>query len=231
MLGHLVVLVLRRDLPGPTAGVHPARARRRRARVHAAAGAVLDRHRRRLAAVRAAVGPQGRDRPRAVRLDRPDAVRDRPVARVARNERVADTSGVAAFLAVSAHWRVAVDIVLLGVFGGFYTVPLYALIQSRSQPSHRSRIIAANNILNALFIVVSALRRHRPAAGGRVDPAALPRRRRDERARRRVHLLARARVPDALSRVAARAHVLSRAVRRDSRTSRTKGRASSCAIT
>jgi 1-acyl-sn-glycerol-3-phosphate acyltransferase len=66
-------------------------------------------------------------------------------------------SGVAEFLGVGAHWRIAIDIVLLGVFGGFYTVPLYALIQSRSQPSHRSRIIAANNILNALFIVVSAL--------------------------------------------------------------------------
>jgi 1-acyl-sn-glycerol-3-phosphate acyltransferase len=65
-------------------------------------------------------------------------------------------AGVATFLADAAHWRAAVDIVLLGVFGGFYTVPLYALIQSRSQPSHRSRIIAANNILNALFIVVSA---------------------------------------------------------------------------
>jgi len=39
---------------------------------------------------------------------------------------------------------------------GFYTVPLYALIQERSQPSHRSRIIAANNILNALFIIASA---------------------------------------------------------------------------
>ena len=66
------------------------------------------------------------------------------------------SSGVASFLAVGAHWRVAADIVLLGVFGGLYTVPLYALIQSRSAPSHRSRIIAANNILNALFIVVSA---------------------------------------------------------------------------
>ena len=66
------------------------------------------------------------------------------------------SSDVAGFLAVGAHWRVAADIVLLGVFGGFYTVPLYALIQSRSAPSHRSRIIAANNILNALFIVVSA---------------------------------------------------------------------------
>ena len=65
-------------------------------------------------------------------------------------------AGVGAFLGAGAHWRAAADIVLLGVFGGFYTVPLYALIQARSQPSHRSRIIAANNILNALFIVVSA---------------------------------------------------------------------------
>jgi 1-acyl-sn-glycerol-3-phosphate acyltransferase len=64
--------------------------------------------------------------------------------------------GVGQFIAFGANWRVAVDIVLLGVFGGFYTVPLYALIQARSQPSHRSRIIAANNILNAAFIVASA---------------------------------------------------------------------------
>ena len=42
------------------------------------------------------------------------------------------------------------------MFGGFYIVPLYALIQQRSAPTHRSRIIAANNILNALFIVASA---------------------------------------------------------------------------
>jgi MFS family permease len=66
------------------------------------------------------------------------------------------TGGIAAFAATGTHWRVAIDIVLLGVFGGFYTVPLYALIQARSQPAYRSRIIAANNILNALFIVASA---------------------------------------------------------------------------
>jgi len=65
-------------------------------------------------------------------------------------------AGVAAFLAQATHWRVLVDVLLLGVFGGFYTVPLYALIQSRSAPSHRSRIIAANNIMNAVFMVVSA---------------------------------------------------------------------------
>jgi len=64
--------------------------------------------------------------------------------------------GIGVFLASGANWRVLVDLILLGAFGGFYTVPLYALIQARSQPSHRSRIIAANNILNALFIVASA---------------------------------------------------------------------------
>jgi len=64
--------------------------------------------------------------------------------------------GVTTFLAQPAHWRVLVDVLLLGAFGGFYTVPLYALIQSRAAPSHRSRIIAANNIMNAVFMVVSA---------------------------------------------------------------------------
>jgi 1-acyl-sn-glycerol-3-phosphate acyltransferase len=44
----------------------------------------------------------------------------------------------------------------LGMFGGFYAVPMYALIQSRTDPSHTSRVIAANNILNALFMVIAA---------------------------------------------------------------------------
>lgn len=56
-----------------------------------------------------------------------------------------------------ARWRVMADLFLLAMFGGFYSVPLYALIQSRCEPSHRARIIAANNILNALFMVVSSL--------------------------------------------------------------------------
>jgi 1-acyl-sn-glycerol-3-phosphate acyltransferase len=64
--------------------------------------------------------------------------------------------GLDAFLRWPQHWRVIADILLIGMFGGFYIVPLYALIQQRSAPTHRSRIIAANNILNALFIVVSA---------------------------------------------------------------------------
>ncbi len=46
---------------------------------------------------------------------------------------------------------------MLGVFGGFFIVPLYAMMQSRSAAGHRARVIAANNILNALFMVTGAL--------------------------------------------------------------------------
>ncbi len=54
-------------------------------------------------------------------------------------------------------WWVLMDILGLGIFGGFYIVPLYALIQSRTAENQRARVIAANNILNALFMVVSAI--------------------------------------------------------------------------
>ncbi len=64
---------------------------------------------------------------------------------------------LSAFLAAPAHWRVMADLALLSLFAGLYSVPMYALIQLRSQPSHRARIIAANNILNALFLIVSSL--------------------------------------------------------------------------
>jgi 1-acyl-sn-glycerol-3-phosphate acyltransferase len=63
---------------------------------------------------------------------------------------------VAGFLQKPEAWRVIWDVVLIGLFGGLYIVPLYALIQQRSEPSHRSRIIAGNNILNAAFMVLSA---------------------------------------------------------------------------
>jgi 1-acyl-sn-glycerol-3-phosphate acyltransferase len=64
--------------------------------------------------------------------------------------------GISAFLADHAHWRVMADLFLLAMFAGFYSVPLYALIQIRCEPSHRARIIAANNILNAIFMVVAS---------------------------------------------------------------------------
>jgi 1-acyl-sn-glycerol-3-phosphate acyltransferase len=62
-----------------------------------------------------------------------------------------------AFMQIAASHRVLWDLFLIGMFGGFYIVPLYALIQTRSEASHRSRIIAGNNILNALFMVVAAV--------------------------------------------------------------------------
>ncbi len=69
----------------------------------------------------------------------------------------AEALTVSAFIAQPAHWRVMADLGLLSLFAGLYSVPMYALIQLRSQPSHRARIIAANNILNALFMIGSSI--------------------------------------------------------------------------
>jgi len=64
---------------------------------------------------------------------------------------------VSAFVSQAVHWRVIADLLLLSLFAGLYSVPMYALIQIRSQPTHRARIIAANNILNALFMIGSSV--------------------------------------------------------------------------
>ena len=69
----------------------------------------------------------------------------------------ASSLALGAFLAQPAHWRVLADLFALSLFAGIFSVPMYALIQLRSQPTHRARIIAANNILNALFMIVSSL--------------------------------------------------------------------------
>ena len=69
----------------------------------------------------------------------------------------AEVMGLGAFVAQPQHWRVMADLALLSLFAGLYSVPMYALIQMRSQPTHRARIIAANNILNALFMIASSL--------------------------------------------------------------------------
>lgn len=64
------------------------------------------------------------------------------------------------WLALLGHgqaWLILGDILGIGLFGGFYIVPLYALIQARTAENERARVIAANNILNALFMVVSAI--------------------------------------------------------------------------
>ncbi len=64
---------------------------------------------------------------------------------------------LAQFFGHARHWRILVDLFLLSACAGLYSVPLYALIQTRSAPSHRARIIAANNIINALFMIVASL--------------------------------------------------------------------------
>lgn len=54
------------------------------------------------------------------------------------------------------HTRMLVDLLLVGVFGGLYSVPLYALVQHRSDPTKRSRIIAGLNVVSSLFLIASA---------------------------------------------------------------------------
>ncbi|MEX2517342.1 MAG: MFS transporter [Gammaproteobacteria bacterium] len=61
------------------------------------------------------------------------------------------------FLRLWPGQHVLLDLVGIGLFGGLYIVPLYALIQQRADPAERARTIAANNILNALLMVLSAL--------------------------------------------------------------------------
>src|SRR5690606_7992443 len=65
--------------------------------------------------------------------------------------------GIQQFLSQPGGLRILIDLLGVGVFGGFYIVPLFAFVQHRSDPRHLSRIIAANNILNALLMVWSAI--------------------------------------------------------------------------
>jgi len=61
------------------------------------------------------------------------------------------------FAVAPGAWRILLDMGLIGFFGGLFIVPLYALIQTRTEASHRARIIAANNVINAVFMVVGAV--------------------------------------------------------------------------
>ncbi len=65
--------------------------------------------------------------------------------------------GVAEFLALPGTWRILIDLVLIGAFGGFFIVPLMALVQQRTPVEQRAQVIAANNIINALFMVSAAI--------------------------------------------------------------------------
>lgn len=65
--------------------------------------------------------------------------------------------GIAAVMQVPGAYRVCIDLAMIGVFGGLYIVPLYSLVQERSDPKQVSRVIAGNNIINAIFMVIAAL--------------------------------------------------------------------------
>lgn len=64
--------------------------------------------------------------------------------------------GAGEFLSHLSSWRILGDMFMISVCSGVYIVPLYAIIQSRSESTYRSRTIASNNVLNALFMVMSA---------------------------------------------------------------------------
>jgi 1-acyl-sn-glycerol-3-phosphate acyltransferase len=61
-----------------------------------------------------------------------------------------------AFLGNAGSWRIALDLTLIGVFAGFYVVPLFAYVQARTPRDRLSRVIAGNNILNALLICLAS---------------------------------------------------------------------------
>lgn len=64
---------------------------------------------------------------------------------------------LAQFLADPVSWLILFSLMIISMAGGVYIVPLYAIMQTRSEASHRSRTIAVNNIMNALFMVLGAL--------------------------------------------------------------------------
>ena len=65
--------------------------------------------------------------------------------------------GLMEFVRAPGSCRILMDLAMIGVFGGFFLVPLFALVQSRTPRSELSRVIAGNNILNAGFIVTAAV--------------------------------------------------------------------------
>ena len=128
-------------------------------------------------------------------------------------------------------WRMLMDAGLIGVFGGIFIVPLYALMQQRSRPEVVSRVISANNILNALFMVAAALFGAVALRNGLTIPQLFVAVGAHERRRRDLHLHAGAGIPAAVPVVAARARGLPAARARASRRFPSTARRCSSAIT
>ncbi len=70
------------------------------------------------------------------------------------NTVVVDIGG---FVQHTGSWRILFDCLMIGLFGGLYIVPLFAVIQTRCDPRHLSRTIAGMNIMNALFMLMAVL--------------------------------------------------------------------------
>ena len=68
-----------------------------------------------------------------------------------------DLNTVVTFFTHWQGWRVGADLFFIAFFGGIYAVPLNAIMQHRSNPAKRSRVIAANNVMNAIFMIASAV--------------------------------------------------------------------------
>lgn len=63
--------------------------------------------------------------------------------------------GILEFISHFSNWRILFDLLLIAVFGGIYIVPLYAILQEMSEVTHRARVIASNNIINAIFMFLA----------------------------------------------------------------------------
>ncbi len=70
---------------------------------------------------------------------------------------VTPNATVAQFMATPGSWRILFDLAVISFAGGMFIVPLYAILQVASAPEDRSRIIAANNIVNAAVTVVAVV--------------------------------------------------------------------------
>ena len=69
----------------------------------------------------------------------------------------AELKSISVFISQAQHWRVMIDMFLLSVASGFYIVPLYTLLQKRVEDKLRARTVAANNISNAMFMVIASV--------------------------------------------------------------------------
>jgi acyl-[acyl-carrier-protein]-phospholipid O-acyltransferase/long-chain-fatty-acid--[acyl-carrier-protein] ligase len=65
--------------------------------------------------------------------------------------------GFSEFIGTAGGWMILASLLTVSIFGGIYIVPLYTIVQTRCEASHRSRTIAVNNIMNALFMVLGAV--------------------------------------------------------------------------